>query len=644
MNLKSILVILLLLGGQLVFSQRNEREIKFGDIEPWEWEMQAYSGDSTAAAVVLFDRGENILEFNNFRYKRHVRIKVFKPTGYFIADSYVPIYKYGYQKLTRFRATTYNNVDGKVVETKLTSEGFFAEDFNDYFDVMRFSMPAVKEGSIFEFSYEIDGVGLRGWDFQSTVPIMWSEYNVRIINRITYHKLYSGHLAPFIFLEEDGNCVGEPCKKIRIVLKDVPAFKPEPHISSAENYKSKISFEIAAIKFRYNYPPQGILGTWDALAFRYHEDEFFGDNVKNSGPLREIAENLVKGKTFPEEKMMAIYDYVKDHMEWNKRHSVYCYEGLKKPHESGVGSSADINLMLLSMLRYAGLPADPVLISTRDNGMVRQEVPIGTQFNNVLVLTQLGGKEILLDATDKHLGFDFIPEDCLNGVGYLAVRENWRWIDLKSFAKTKVVYKGEFTIDESGLLKGKLATTKNGYEAQKTKTGVAHHGDEKYWNDQFMETRIKFDHSTLRTKGAHHETLEEDHEITLDAFAESGGDVIYFSPVVFNQLKENPFKQEERRYPVDFAYPREMIYMATFDIPEGFLVEEIPQPRLAILPDNTGRFSYSATLNNGKLTVMNQFVMNRTLFDVDEYPDVREFFKVIAAKQAEQIVLVKDNK
>lgn len=644
MNPKILLCFPLLVSGYFGFSQSTEREIKFGNVEPWEWEMQAYAGDSTAAAVILFDRGENILEYNNFRFKRHVRIKVFKPASYFLADSYVPIYKYGYQKLARFKATTYNMVDGKVIETKLTSEGFFAEDFNDYFNVMRFSMPAVREGSIFEYSYEIDGVGLRGWDFQSTVPTIWSEYNVRIINSITYNKLYGGHLAPYLFLEEDGNCVGQPCKKIRVVLKDVPAFKPEPYISSSKNYISKLSFEIAAIKFRYNLPPQGLLGNWDALAFRYHDAEFFGDNVKNSTFLRAIAEGLVKGKNSSDEKMMAIYNYVKDHMEWSNQHRIYSYVGMKKAHESGVGSSADINLMLISMLRYAGLRGDPVLISTRDNGMVRQEVPLGWQFNNVLVLSEFRGSEVLLDATDKHLGFDFIPEDCLNGVGYLAVREKWKWIELKSLAKTKVMYKGEFALDESGSLSGKLSIIKNGYEARKTKSGVAHDGNEKYWNDQFMENRMRYEKSTVLVTGSNNEVLEEDHDITFENFAESGGDVLYFSPAVFKHLKENPFKQEERSYPVDFAYPREMTFMFTFEIPEGFRVEEIPQPRLAVLPDQSGRFLYNATMGNGKLTVINQFVMNRTLYDVEEYLDVREFFKIIASKQAEQIVLAREKK
>lgn len=620
---------------------QHEREIKFGEIEQREWDMKSYPRDSTAAAVVLFDRGENILEYNNFRFKRHVRIKVFNPTGYYMADSYIPIFKYGFQKLMKFRATTYNMDGDKVTETKLTSEGFFREDFNDYFDVMRFSMPAVKEGAIFEYYYEVDGVGLRGWDFQSTVPVMWSEYNVRIINRITYHKLFSGHLAPFVFQEIDGNCVGEPCKKIRVVMKDVPAFKPEPHISSAENYLSKISFEIAAIKFRYNYPPQGILGTWDALAFRYYDDQMFGDNVENSTYLKSIAEDLVKDKIYPDEKVLAIHDHVKEHMEWNKRHSIYSYQGMKKAYETGVGSSGDINLMLLSMLRYAGLPADPVLISTRENGTVRTEVPIGTQFNNVLVQTHLNGKKVLLDATDKHLGYDFIPENCLNGVGYLAVRENWEWVELSSRGKSKVTMKGDFSLGEDGSLQGKLVSNKNGYEAQRVKQGVAHHGEQKYWSDQFIETQMRYEKSDMRQAGKHHEVIEENHEIVIDNFAESGGDVIYFSPVIFNNLKDNPFKLEERKYPIDFGYPREMIYMATFKIPEGFGVDEIPPSRMAILPDNTGRFSYSVSVNNGVITVMNQFIMNRTLFDVEEYLDVREFFKVIAAKQAEQIVLSK---
>jgi len=33
--------------------------------------------------------------------------------------------------------------------------------------------------------------------------------------------------------------------------------------------------------------------------------------------------------------------------------------------------------------------------------------------------------------------------------------------------------------------------------------------------------------------------------------------IIFFTPLMFDRIKENPFKLEERNFPVDFEYPRE---------------------------------------------------------------------------------------
>lgn len=62
---------------------------------------------------------------------------------------------------------------------------------------------------------------------------------------------------------------------------------------------------------------------------------------------------------------------------------------------------------------------------------------------------------------------------------------------------------------------------------------------------------------------------------------------------------------------------------------------------LALLPENAGRFVDNANVQNGIISVVNQFVLNKSSYAQTEYPDVREFYNIITAKHAEQIVLKK---
>ena len=85
-------------------------------------------------------------------------------------------------------------------------------------------------------------------------------------------------------------------------------------------------------------------------------------------------------------------------MTWNKLEGYICNEGLREAYKTGVGNVAEINLILTSMLKYAGFDANPILISTRSNGIAFY--PSITAFNYVLSSVNLSGEILLLDATE----------------------------------------------------------------------------------------------------------------------------------------------------------------------------------------------------------------------------------------------------
>lgn len=103
---------------------------------------------------------------------------------------------------------------------------------------------------------------------------------------------------------------------------------------------------------------------------------------------------------------------------------------------------------------------------------------------------------------------------------------------------------------------------------------------------------------------------------------------------------ENPFKEAERLYPVDFGTQIEETFTATYTLPEGFQVEEMPKPVSMVLPDNGGRFLYQLAVTNGnQLQVVSRIILRKTRYLAGEYGPLRELFSRIAAKHAEQVVL-----
>jgi Transglutaminase-like superfamily len=610
-------------------------KIKFGQVSIEELNMKKYDKDSTASAVVLFDYGE--LNLGEFKFYRYTKIKIFTKDGYEFANSYLPIF--GGEDLSTLKAATYNMENGKIVATSLYADGKFKEEFVEGIDIIKWAMPNVKEGSIIEYKYEISGSGIRGWEFQRKIPSVHSEYSIK-----------GGTLGAIIKLNISMQGYYTPMKigDDHWVMKDVPAFIDEPFINSYQNYIAKINLELAHVTLhrRYLWQPSAtfflnFISEWPDIGKQIERSFFKNDKVIGTDFLYKLTVELVKNCKHPDEKVRAIHSFVRSSMEWNERNSTLIRQrGLKKVFEEKIGTSGEINWIMLAMMRHAGLPSDAVLISTRDNGFIRQEVPNKNKFNHLIVMTDYEGEKKMIDATNKLLSIDFLPESCLNGLGYWAKPVGFEWVELKNKVKVKTVYNIDAQLSKEGKLGGSVSATKNGCAASDARKQIKA-DQKKYLSELFKGVDFDISQDKVENLDNLSSPITETYHFTLNDFAQTTKEVIYFKPVFISNLIENPFHLETRVYPVDFAYPNEIVYLAKFNIPDGYNVEELPQPKMLILPENAGKFVFNVNLQNKTITVVNQFVLNKSMFVQSEYPQLREFYNQIVAKQAEQIVLKK---
>lgn len=76
-------------------------------------------------------------------------------------------------------------------------------------------------------------------------------------------------------------------------------------------------------------------------------------------------------------------------------------------------------------------------------------------------------------------------------------------------------------------------------------------------------------------------------------------------------------------------------------MPEGYAVDEVPASKLMTLPENTARYVFNTTVNGDMITVTSMLSINKAIYTQLEYPNLREFYNQVVAKQAEQIILKK---
>ncbi|WPP50436.1 DUF3857 and transglutaminase domain-containing protein [Catalinimonas niigatensis] len=662
-------------------SLAQDAEIKFGKVSQEELSMHVYPLDSSASAVVLSDIGNTRFKYSEgsgiqLEFTRHTRIKILSTSGYEWANVRVPLYNDGKDKerISSLKGYTYNLVNGNVEKEKLKSSSEFSEKYSDHYDIAKFTMPAVKEGSVLEYEYTITSdfmYNLQDWEFQKSIPVMWSEYNVSIPEYFNYKQFMRGYHS--LAIHDTGKKPGKFTYSTktrsggrglrdanlhtnfknesldfteyteRWVATDVPALVEEPHITTMDDYVMKITFELASIMFP-GETMKVYSTTWENIDKELLDAEYFGNIIQKKGVVKKEVDALAVGETDPMKKLAILYTYMRDQVRWNGDKRLFASQTSQKTLENKSGNSADINLTLIAMLNYAGIETYPVALSTRDHGILIPSYPMINQFNYVIAMVKIDGQTLLLDATEQNCPFNLLPIRCLNGNGRVVSNEaSEKWVKLEELqnANTNQLVVAYVSLNEAQQLEAKISSSSTDYLALKLRQKYSKGEEErsKPIKEQYQGWNIT-NYEATQWEDIY-KPVEEKMQGTMNNEMMETGDIIYLNPILINRVHENPFKLEDRTYPVDYAHTNKQMYMMNFTIPQGYEVEELPESIALALPDNGGKFIYQTKQIGHMIQVVNKLEIHKSRFDAQEYPYLREFYNQIVAKQSEQLVLRK---
>lgn len=631
--------------------------------------------DSSAVAEVIADVGRTRFEYGPkgfyLIFERRTRIHILKPEGTSHATIEIPLYKSDNDKeiVASFKGYTYNLEKGEVVKTKVRNEDIFQQEDSEHWNSQKVAMPSVKANSIIEFEYEIHSdftFNLQSWNFQSDIPVNWSEYNVKIPEYFVYKFISQGYF-PFLINDKAGsqqqfsvhyeseinpglNQERTPshtevykilADEYRWVAAEVPAMKPEPFITTVNDYISKIEFELSVIKIPGSLN-KNVTDTWETLNEKLLENDDFGIAIRKGGFISDKLPAILKNTNSDVEKVNAIFDHVKYRMKWNGNNGIFVNNIPKKVYEERTGSVADINLMLVAVLKEAGFKCEPVILSTRSHGRVQEIYPILSKFNYVVAKVKIDTTSYLLDASSKYVLFNTLPERCLNGNGRIISKNTPGWIPLLNTESKNFFTYVEMNLSDDGSMKGNCIITSVGLDGNDRRNTYVNK-NEKEFIEEFTD-----DHQSWSVAEFHISNLDTLNKPFIESYAleipdetQVAGDRMYLNIMAGFGQKTNPFKLEKRVYPVDFSCPIKENYLIKITLPEGWVVEQLPKVAMISLPDMAGSFRIRFQETAGIIQVTSIFKINKNMFLPEEYDQLKEFFRLMVAKQAEQIVLKK---
>jgi hypothetical protein len=665
-----------------LFSQKPPA--KFGKITPEELAVQVCPIDSNAGAYYIFDFGDSEFYYEGtqvrsndpedkkgfrLKFKRHYRIKILRNSDFEWANVEIQLYhsKNSKEELADLDAVTFNLEDGKIVKTKFDRDNLIKEERNNNITLVKFPLSAVKEGSVIDVSYTINSDflwNLQEWTFQHLIPALQSEYHVSIPEYFNYNQTMLGYypiehstqtrydrISITYVQAQEGMSVGagKYTEDYEFRVSDynykgtnIPAFPQEKFLKTPHNYLSKIKFELASTKFP-NSVVQLHTTSWDAINRDLMEGETFGYQLKADGFLKDEAALLSQLNQKGPELMNLAFNFMKSRVKWNSLNRVYVTSTLRKAFTDGSGSSSDINLTLVALLRLLNFDANPVLISTRENGLLNPAHASVSDFNYVIALVKFEGKNYLMDATDPFSEINLLPVRCLNDKGRVVSATGGEWVDPRQqnlYRNSAII---NLSMQQDLSFSGKMQIEHGNYSAYMKRREI--HGynsrDEYLQNFQSRIPGLILSepvYVNLDTLGG---ALTESYNCSIENHVANTGNVIYFNPLFMDREVENPFRLEERQYPVEFSYPQLKLQTIRITIPEGYTVESLPKPAIFSLPEKAARYVYNIVLINNEIQVTSMLQISKDLFLPAEYKDLKTFYGMMVAKQAETVVLKK---
>ncbi|XWW44281.1 transglutaminase [Fibrella sp. USSR17] len=632
--------------------------VKFGQVTAADFQVKPAPDDTTAEAVALYESVDTRFEYRNEKITRiayyYGRIRVNKKSGYDQATIQIPLWNQpgNAEYATAIEGQTYTLRNGQVTRQKMDKAAVVSERLSEVSNTTKFTLPGVEEGCIIEYRYTVYSPNEEvppSWEFQHEIPVIWSDYKVTISNYFQFRGLVSGYI-PLTVVERKPVSMGlipglndEGGTLFHYAIANAPAFRNEPYITTPVDYVASIHFELAKIDVP-GYTTKIYSLSWPDMDRLLLDKETFSGQYAKATYLRDVTE-AIKTK-YPVSdtlgRVTAAYDYVRTTMTWNEKGNLES-DRLKKVLELKKGDAADLNFMLIGLLRNLDINANPVILSTRDHGRINEAYGLLRQFNYVVAHLTLGGKDVMLDATDRFVKPGMLPYRALNAVGRLIVPEGKsRFVSLLPAERDMEAKTCTFTITDDGETKGTLVHSYGGYGAVQARASYKRQGEEKFLAD------VKRKKSTWQVDKAEFTSVDDlnvsmnvKYSLSMTDVAQVAGDRIYLHPMLTEGQSENPFKQPSRQFPIDFGTPIDEAFTATYTLPDGYTADELPKPLVMNLPENAGRFVYQVQQSGKQLTVVSRITIKKPIFGAEEYMFLKEFYDKILLKQGEQVVLVK---
>ena len=654
--LRSAVLLLAAVSPAVVYAQ-------FQPPAPEELKMTADPKAPGADAVYF-----NIDEIANdpMHYQSYTaRIKVLTEKGKELATVELPYLK-GNTKISDIKGRTIH-ADGTIYPLTVKPEDLMVTKTGErQVGKKVFTLPNVEVGSILEYRYDLryddNEFSSPQWEIQRPYFVHAAHYSftpfkefmpdgtpdrgtslylVDERGREVHSLIWWSHLPPGVVIKTSVN------GSYSVDVTDVPAIPDEEWMPPIQSVLYKVNFYYSFAHDATDY--------WMSEAKLWSKDvDKFAEPSK---AIKAAVDGLIAPGDSDLDKAKKLYVAVEalDNTDYSRRKTETEMKTLKikeARHAEDTwaqksGSSEDIAMLYLAMLRAAGLTAYAVKVVDRDRGTFDPSYQSLSQLDTTVVAINIGSQETVLDPGEKMCPFGTLNWRHSNarGLGQSSQGVGVSTTPEQSYKQNSVNRVADLTLDAHGGITGQIQVVMTGQKALRWRQFALR-------NDN-SELKKRFDRDEL--EGAVPEGVEAhvDHFLSVDqpdqnliAMVKVTGSLgtatskrILLPGLFFETHGHVPFVTEEKRLePVDMEYGDRVTDDVTYHLPPGAAVEGAPQDA-SVSWQGHAMFILKSKAGPNQIEIANSLARAFTIAKPEEYQDLRGFYQKVAAVEQAQLVL-----
>ncbi len=614
----------------------------FKPISPEELTMKDNPKQPGAHAMVLeSSSSEDDMDANAFVYKR---IKIFTEEGKKYADIEIPYLK-GNFAISDIKGRTIH-ADGTVIPfTGQVYDKVVIKSKTVKFQAKTFTMPDVQPGSIIEYKYR------KGWEPNWLYSHHWDLQDELYTKKATFSiKPYRGDIYGFRYMGV-GIPKGADIKETRgtytLQLNDMPAFDEEKYAPPERELKPR--FEL----FYYEGSQENDKDKfWKKTGQEYNKaaEEFIG----HRGGIQSAVSSMVAPNDSDDSKLRKLYVKVQElkNLSYSremtaqeaKRANMKDVNNVEDVLKRGYGYEIQLNRLYAALARAAGLDAQMVKVSQRDEVFFNKALLDKNQLEKEIVLVNANGKQYFLDPGTPMCPFDTLPWKETGVQALVLNKDGGAFIETPNLKANGAITNRLANLRfEDGELKGTIDVLFAKQEALAWRLGEITSDESEFKTDLEEDMkRLLPGGSTVKLTSIDNlkdedKPLAVHYNVEVLTMASVVGSRLLLPMEIFQSNDRNPFVHEQRTWPVYFSYPYQEIDEVNIQVPPEFSVENLPQAKV-----NQSDFAYYDSkwaASGNHLQLVRRFAMLGFFMPKTLYPQIRTFFQQMSSSDQESVVM-----